>query len=162
MWVRLTFENETRKAFAERKITSPKEGAPAQEDSINKRLTAVPQLLETGLLMPRGFLALASAIESIALRRREHLTGLDQLGELPTARANSEIRPSAFISTPKIKASMSSKASLPPTSVKPRCTPKHSQSIFLESAHSGTGTYTRPSRTPPHPQPLKLAIISQR
>ena len=53
VWVRLTFENERREqAFAERKITSPKEGAPAQEVSIDERLTAVPQLLETGLLMP--------------------------------------------------------------------------------------------------------------
>lgn len=83
-WVRLTFENEkSEQAFAERKITSPKEGNPAQEVSIDARLMTVPQLLETGLLMPARIPRIGFGDKSQSLYEGvKLLTGLDQLGDI--------------------------------------------------------------------------------
>jgi hypothetical protein len=83
-WVRLTFENELgEQAFAERKITSPNEGNPTQEASIDQRLTTVPQLLETGLLMPARIPRIGFGDKSQSLYESvKLLTGLDQLGDI--------------------------------------------------------------------------------
>lgn len=83
-WVRLTFENEKgEQAFAERKITSPEEGDPTQDVSIDERLTTVPQLLETGLLMPARIPRIGFGDKSQSLYEGiKLLTGLDQLGDI--------------------------------------------------------------------------------
>ena len=84
VWVRLTFENEKgEEAFAERKIASPKEGNPAPDVSIDERLTTVPQLLETGLLMPARIPRIGFGDKSLSLYEGvKLLTGLDQLGDI--------------------------------------------------------------------------------
>jgi hypothetical protein len=52
-WVRLTFENASGEtAIAFRKIISPHKGDSTSDAAIDPRLIAVPQLIETGLLMP--------------------------------------------------------------------------------------------------------------
>lgn len=83
-WVRLTFENDkSEQAFAERKLLSPKEGNPTQEVSIDARLTTVPQLLETGLLMPARISRIGFGDKSQSLYDSvKLLTGLDQLGDI--------------------------------------------------------------------------------
>lgn len=83
-WVRLTFENEKgEQAFAERKIASPKEGTPTQQVSVDERLTTVPQLLETGLLMPARIPRIGFGDKSQSLYEGvKLLTGLDQLADI--------------------------------------------------------------------------------
>jgi AAA domain len=83
-WVRLTFENESGEhALAERTITSKKEGNSAQAVSIDGRLTTVPQLLETGLLMPARIPRIGFGDKSQSLYEGvKLLTGLDQLGDI--------------------------------------------------------------------------------
>lgn len=82
--VRLTFENEKgEKALAERKLTSPKDGAASIEVSVDARLTTIPQLLETGLLMPARIPRIGFGDKSQSLYEGvKLLTGLDQLGDI--------------------------------------------------------------------------------
>ena len=86
-WVRLTFKNQTGEtAIAFRKVTSPKQGTPTFEITIDPRLTAAPQLIETGLLMPArvpraGFGSRSQPLyEAVKL-----LTGLDLLADIAEA-----------------------------------------------------------------------------
>lgn len=83
-WVRLTFENEKgEQAFAERKIASPKEENPTWEVSVDGRLTTIPQLLETGLLMPARISRIGFGDRSQSLYEGvKLLTGLDQFGDI--------------------------------------------------------------------------------
>jgi AAA domain len=83
-WVRLTFENENRaKAVAERKLTSPKDGRTSIEVSLDPRLTTIPQLIETGLLMPARIPRIGFGDKSQSLYEGvKLLTGLDQLGDI--------------------------------------------------------------------------------
>lgn len=83
-WVRLTFENENgEQAFAERRITSPKDSNSTQTVSIDGRLLTVPQLLETGLLMPARIPRIGFGDKSQSLYEGvKLLTGLDQLGDI--------------------------------------------------------------------------------
>lgn len=83
-WVRLTFENENgERAVAERKITSPRSSDPSENVSIDERLTTVPQLLETGLLMPARISRIGFGDKSQSLYEAvKILTGLDQLGHI--------------------------------------------------------------------------------
>lgn len=83
-WVRLTFENENGEyAFAERKVTSPKAAEAAQEVSVDARLLAVPQLIETGLLMPARIPRIGFGEKSLSLYEAvKVLTGLDQLADI--------------------------------------------------------------------------------
>ncbi|MCC8978556.1 AAA family ATPase [Bradyrhizobium acaciae] len=83
-WVRLTFENEkAEKALAERKLTSPKEGTASIEVSVDARLTTIPQLIETGLLMPARIPRIGFGDKSQSLYEAvKLLTGLDQLGDI--------------------------------------------------------------------------------
>ncbi|SFL90092.1 AAA domain-containing protein [Bradyrhizobium sp. NFR13] len=83
-WVRLTFENEkSEQAIAERKITSPKDGDSTHDVSIDARLITVPQLIETGLLMPARIPRIGFGDKSQSLYEGvKLLTGLDQLGDI--------------------------------------------------------------------------------
>ncbi|QOZ23827.1 AAA family ATPase [Bradyrhizobium sp. CCBAU 51753] len=83
-WVRLTFENEkAEKALAERRLTSPKDGAASIDVSVDARLTTIPQLLETGLLMPARIPRIGFGDKSQSLYEAvKLLTGLDQLGDI--------------------------------------------------------------------------------
>lgn len=84
VWVRLTFENENgEQAFAIRKITSSETGEPVPDVTIDERLTAVPQLLETGLLMPARIPGIGFGAKSQSLYDAvKLLTGLDQLADI--------------------------------------------------------------------------------
>ncbi|MGY3487896.1 hypothetical protein ACVW1C_005779 [Bradyrhizobium sp. USDA 4011] len=83
-WVRLTFENEkNEKALAERELKSPKEGPASIGVSVDARLTTIPQLLETGLLMPARIPRIGFGDKSQSLYEAvKLLTGLDQLGDI--------------------------------------------------------------------------------
>lgn len=84
VWVRLTFENENGEfAFAERKITSPLAAEAIPEASVDTRLLAVPQLIETGLLMPARIPRIGFGDKSQSLYEAvKMLTGLDQLADI--------------------------------------------------------------------------------
>lgn len=83
-WVRLTFENEKgEQAVAERRITSPKDGDSTHHVSLDARLVTVPQLIETGLLMPARIPRIGFGDKSQSLYEGvKLLTGLDQLSDI--------------------------------------------------------------------------------
>ncbi|MGJ5096274.1 AAA family ATPase [Bradyrhizobium oligotrophicum] len=83
-WVRLTFVNENHEnAIAERKLTSPHVGDTSIEVSVDERLTSIPQLIETGLLMPARIPRIGFGEKSLSLYESvKLLTGLDQLGDI--------------------------------------------------------------------------------
>jgi AAA domain len=87
VWVRLTFENmsgDTATAF--RKIISPHEGDPSTEVVVDPRLVAIPQLIETGLLMPARIPRIGFGNKSQSLYEAvKLLTGLDQLADIAEA-----------------------------------------------------------------------------
>ena len=81
--------------------------------SIDRRLTTVPQLLETGLLMPARIPRIGFGDKSQSLYEGvKLLTGLDQLGDIADGVSKFETRLSAFTNMPRIKASKLSKAPL--------------------------------------------------
>jgi hypothetical protein len=86
-WVRLTFMNQTGElAIAFRKVVSPREGEPKIEANIDPRLTAVPQLIETGMLMPARLPRVGFGEKSQSLYEAvKLLTGLDQLANIAEA-----------------------------------------------------------------------------
>jgi hypothetical protein len=68
---------------AERKLASTKDGAASIDVSVDARLTTIPQLLETGLLMPARIPRIGFGDESQSLYDGvKLLTGLDQLGDI--------------------------------------------------------------------------------
>ncbi len=84
VWVRLTFKNENGDtALAFRKILSPTAGDPKAEVSIDSKLLTVPQLIETGLLMPARLPRIGFGEKSQSLYEAiKLLTGLDQLADI--------------------------------------------------------------------------------
>jgi hypothetical protein len=83
-WVRLTFENENGEyAIAERKVTSPTTAEAKQVASVDPRLLAVPQLIETGLLMPARISRIGFGDKSQSFYEAvKVLSGLDQLAHI--------------------------------------------------------------------------------
>jgi hypothetical protein len=84
VWVRLTFKNEKGdSAIAFRKIISPADAEPQVEIQIDPRLLTVPQLIETGLLMPARIPRIGFGDRSQSLYEAvKMLTGLDQLADI--------------------------------------------------------------------------------
>jgi hypothetical protein len=87
VWVRLTFHNgKGDTAIAYRETTSPREGAPLTVKQIDARLLAIPQLIETGLLMPARISRIGFGNKSQSLYEAvKLLTGLDQLSDIAEA-----------------------------------------------------------------------------
>lgn len=84
VWVRLTFSNdEGEAATAYRRLVSRSDAEPIQEATIDARLVAAPQLLETGLLMPARIAAIGFGERSRSLYEAVKLvTGLDELSDI--------------------------------------------------------------------------------
>ena len=84
IWVRLTFVNQQSEvATAYRRIVSPPTGDPTLEIEIDPRLLTVPELLETGLLMPARLTRIGFGDKSGSLYEAvKMLTGLDQLSDI--------------------------------------------------------------------------------
>jgi hypothetical protein len=87
VWVRLTFDNgQGETASAYRETTVPREGDPQTVAHIDPRLLAVPQLIETGLLMPARIARIGFGNKSQSLYEAvKLLTGLDQLADIAEA-----------------------------------------------------------------------------
>jgi hypothetical protein len=89
-WAQLTFTDpDGNEAFATRAVESPVDGTPQVTEAIDPRLTAAPELIETGLLMPAriGHIGFGERSQSLhhALKL---LTGLDKLASVATGAAN--------------------------------------------------------------------------
>lgn len=82
--VKLTFRNPSGdEAIAERTLVSPSDGEAEIVSDIDSRLTAAPQLLETGLLMPARLAHIGFGSKSASLyEAMKMLTGLDQLADI--------------------------------------------------------------------------------
>lgn len=81
---KLTFADPTGNlATAVRSVESPVEGDPVVTEDIDARLLAMPQLIETGLLMPAriGHIGFGSKSQSL-YQALKMLTGLDQLAAI--------------------------------------------------------------------------------
>ncbi len=89
-WVRLTFVNQQgTAAVAYRRIVCPSGRDPVSEVKIDQRLLTVPQLLETGLLMPARLPRVGFGDKSGSLYEAvKMLTGLDQLSDVGEGSAN--------------------------------------------------------------------------
>ena len=87
VWVRLTFKNAAHEtAVAYRETTSPLEGNPQTIAQVDSCLLAVPQLIETGLLMPARISRIGFGKKSESLYEAvKLLTGLDQLADVAEA-----------------------------------------------------------------------------
>jgi hypothetical protein len=87
VWVRLTFDNgQGDNALAYREIISPLDDSPRSIEQIDARLLAVPQLIETGLLMPARIPGIGFGSKSQSLYEAvKRLTGLDQLADVAEA-----------------------------------------------------------------------------
>jgi hypothetical protein len=87
VWVRLTFQNAAgEQSFAYRETNSPIVGDPTTKKQIDPRLIAVPQLLETGLLMPARIPTIGFGDKSQSLYEAvKQLTGLDHFSDIAEA-----------------------------------------------------------------------------
>lgn len=86
---KLTFADPTGNlATAMRSVESPVEGTPVVSEEIDARLLTMPQLIETGLLMPAriGHIGFGSKSQSL-YQALKMLTGLDQLAAIGTGAA---------------------------------------------------------------------------
>ncbi len=84
VWVRLMFDNgQGETAIAYRETKSPLAGNPQMISQIDSRLLAIPQLIETGLLMPARIPRIGFGNKSQSLYEAvKLLTGLDQLADI--------------------------------------------------------------------------------
>lgn len=87
VWVRLIFNNNNGdEAVAYRETISPVSGSPTTTKQIDPRLITVPELLETGLLMPARIPTIGFGDKSQSLYEAvKQLTGLDHLSDIAEA-----------------------------------------------------------------------------
>lgn len=90
VWVRLTFKSQDgRTVAAFRRLVAPSLDAPTIEVSVAPELREIPQLLETGILMPARIPRVGFGTTSQSLYEAvKMLTGLDHLSVVAEAAAN--------------------------------------------------------------------------
>ena len=99
VWVRLTFVNQDGKTVsAFRRMVCPPNGQTTLEVDIDPGLISIPQLLETGLLMPARLTRIGFGERSSSLYDAvKMLTGLDQLSDIAEGCGNFAHRGKRFL-----------------------------------------------------------------